>query len=1786
MTSRVIPVLLPFTLLFPPEALSQSVIANFIAPDTVCVGETITLTNTSTGGSTYYWNFCSGNANTNPLGTNVGNPGGLLNVPVYPTLAQDGNDCFTFIPNQGAGVRLVRVYHGASFRNNPVSWQNLGNFGLLSDSVEAIQVLKDNGLWYGFICNGHRLIRLEFGASLWNNSPTATNLGTFPMNMGHCLQILKEGNTWIGIVTCSIGNAIGRFNFGNSLSTTPTYINLGNIGGLSTPYQFFLVYENNLWYMILVNGGNNTISRISFGSSLLNTPTGINLGFVGGMNTTIGLTGIRDCETTSGYFANYLTNGELGKLNFIGGVTGTVTGQVLGNIGTLNKPNCFSQIFREDDSLFVYLSNRGTGTLTRLSFPPCSNASIPSSTLFNPPSFSYNSPGIYNVRLLVNEGLPNQASICKSIVVSSPPCNLIAEFTVPDTICVGAPVTIANQTSGGSTYYWSFCSGNTSYDPVGVNIGNPGSLLNIPVYMALAKDGNTCFSFITNQGTQSVIRLNHGTSFSNNPVTSTDLGSFGMLTDGVLGIEVKQESGQWYAFVCNNTNIVRLSFGASLDNTPTATMLGPYPMLNVAHCIEILNENGIWVGYLTCSTGNKLVRLNFGNSLLNTPVLTDLGAPGALNIPASFKLIQESGNWYAMVANTGNNTHTRLSFGSSLLNNPTGVNLGTICPGISPGGIALIRDCEGTNGFQLNYSTSSSDLIWRLNFPAGITGPVTGTSLGNIGNLSRPAHFSDLFRVGDTLFMYVTNRQNFTLTRLRFLPCTSATIPSSTLYNPPPFSYTQAGIYNVQLIVNEGQANQASLCKNIFVGPAPLVNLGNDLTICPGTTTTLNAGPGFSSYLWSTGATTPSIAVGTPGSYWVKVTKYGCEDYDTVAVSFFSSLSLNIGPDTTLCEGQYYTFDAGACPGCSYVWSNLTAGLPNIGTGPTLTTGTAAAYMVTRTDGNGCIKRDTAVLSLSPPPVLTTTPLSQTICSGNSTTIVLTANLSGSSFSWTASCTAGNVTGYAPGTGNIISQDLTNLLNTPGIVSYSITPSLGNCNGEPVTYQVIINPSPVITNLMPGDTVCSGDTIMIPLTASVGGATIAWTATGSSGNVTGFYPGTGDTINQAIENSGFTNETVTYSIHATALGCAGPASDFTVLIRPVPDAWFIPSGESICNGDTTGLQLQGYVAGTAFSWTATGSSGNVTGYCDGTGTEISQVLTNSGFGTESVNYTATPFAFGCQGFDTSALVWVFPIPDINFDPPVDTTCSGDTVNILLLSNVPGSTFNWTATSSSPWVSGFFADTGELIRQAIINSGTVPATVIYVVTPTANGCTGITDSISILVKPRPQISFLPGSLSICSGTTTGITISSLIPGSTFSWTVTGSSPSLTGFSGGTGSYIAQTLFNSGFLEEQASYSVTPEAEGCLGPDSTYFVTVFPVADLLFTPSGQTICSGGSSSINLGSNVTGATFSWTATGSSPNVSGYSSGSGIMISQQLDNAGTSVESVTYTVFPEYGNCPGIPDAVIVEVSPPPVVTLFLCHDTITSINGKPVVLRGGVPLHGTYTGTGITNGVLYPAIAGPGTHLVTYSYINAFGCDSQASQSIIITNSTPHICGDTVVDIRDGYHYPTVLIGTQCWLAKNLNYGIRTPSSFLQRDNCIPEKFCLQELPGKCTQYGGLYQWDEMMDYRDDEQSQGLCPPGWHIPSQSDWVTVFAYYINNAFAASPLLYSGYSGFNAPLAGARFINTDWYFEGFATLIWSSTSHGSYKAWAHGMNDYDHGVSYYPAYRLNAFSVRCLKDL
>lgn len=100
----------------------------------------------------------------------------------------------------------------------------------------------------------------------------------------------------------------------------------------------------------------------------------------------------------------------------------------------------------------------------------------------------------------------------------------------------------------------------------------------------------------------------------------------------------------------------------------------------------------------------------------------------------------------------------------------------------------------------------------------------------------------------------------------------------------------------------------------------------------------------------------------------------------------------------------------------------------------------------------------------------------------------------------------------------------------------------------------------------------------------------------------------------------------------------------------------------------------------------------------------------------------------------------------------------------------------------------------------------------------------------------------------------------------------------------------------------------------------------------------------------------------------------------------------------------------------------------------------------------------------------------------------------------CGDPFTDIRDNQVYPTVQVGAKCWMAKNLNYGVKVDYPINQTIlNGIPSKWCYANKESNCATYGAVYQWDILMNNSTVEGSQGICPEGWHVATFDEFEAV---------------------------------------------------------------------------------------
>jgi uncharacterized protein (TIGR02145 family) len=231
--------------------------------------------------------------------------------------------------------------------------------------------------------------------------------------------------------------------------------------------------------------------------------------------------------------------------------------------------------------------------------------------------------------------------------------------------------------------------------------------------------------------------------------------------------------------------------------------------------------------------------------------------------------------------------------------------------------------------------------------------------------------------------------------------------------------------------------------------------------------------------------------------------------------------------------------------------------------------------------------------------------------------------------------------------------------------------------------------------------------------------------------------------------------------------------------------------------------------------------------------------------------------------------------------------------------------------------------------------------------------------------------------------------------------------------------------------------------------------------------------------------------------------------------------------------------------------------------------------------------------PYGATPGTYPVTYTYTNTYGCPSSPPAVAITIQANPFSCGGTLTDVRDGKPYQTSLIGGRCWMTENLVFGTTIQTNVPSTDNCINEKYCP---PGDadCSTFGGLYQWDEVMRYGYTSANQGLCPPGWHLPSEGEFQALLnavepnvnppdgisGSYLKDQYLAG--------GFRALPGGMLYLDYLWsFYTGSVngTMFWTSTTSGSDRAIARGVNSINPSTSRYAGSLSDGFSVRCVRD-
>ncbi|MCX6258030.1 MAG: gliding motility-associated C-terminal domain-containing protein [Bacteroidia bacterium] len=435
--------------------------------------------------------------------------------------------------------------------------------------------------------------------------------------------------------------------------------------------------------------------------------------------------------------------------------------------------------------------------------------------------------------------------------------------------------------------------------------------------------------------------------------------------------------------------------------------------------------------------------------------------------------------------------------------------------------------CYGdTTTFYISDTSNVSFVVWHFGDPGSGSQNISN-SMNPVHHFTAPGSYSVQLILNYSSYVDTVSEQVIIhpLPVVNLGPLTTNICPGTdTILNPgagfaqylwqngsssPTYPVNSAGLYSVTVTDQYGCSNSDAIL--ITVLNSPVFSLGNDTSICQGTSLVLSVNYAQADYHWSTGASTSSITVQSEGTYWVTVSNRCGESSDHIIITVIPALTVELGNDINICNGDSAVLDAGHQP--NYLWSNGA-------TTETITVWSSGTYSVEVFNGNDQCPHssDSVTVNLLNLPVVQL-PNDTLVCQG--TTVQINA-------------TGQYITDYYWSTG---SSNSSISVNFPGIYFVTVT---NVCSSASDSTTVFMSPTPALQ--ITGDTtIFRKESVQLSVNTSPG-----WTYHWS--------PGTG--LSDSLIANPIATPTVTTTYYVTvtdSLGCTGHASmTITVVERPLP----------------------------------------------------------------------------------------------------------------------------------------------------------------------------------------------------------------------------------------------------------------------------------------------------------------------------------------------------------------------------------------------------------------------------------------------------------------------------------------------------------------------------------------------------------------------------------------------------------------------------------------------------------
>jgi PKD repeat protein len=398
-----------------------------------------------------------------------------------------------------------------------------------------------------------------------------------------------------------------------------------------------------------------------------------------------------------------------------------------------------------------------------------------------------------------------------------------SDFQISEEVCIDETAEIENQSSNFESVFWDFCIGDLHSDPS--LLSTSYSQINDAFgYKTVFENGNY-YSFVVSKGSNSIVRIFHGSDIQN-IISVENLGNLGTLTNPE-GIDILRFNDQWIGVVGDldgNGDITRLNFESDLSSSVTATNLGNFGSNTRKRFVRLHNENGSLVLLFSGYNNSNIYTVDYGDSFDNTIEPEDVRSYPVpdLSLLTGFDIIIQNDEFIVYAVGRSSQVIVRLNYGNSLLNTPAHETSYTLNSLSNSYRITIFQ--EGLTYYGVVSSDVSDIQVFNFgNLDIGVTPIIVNYSSG----ISNPVDFN-LYYLDSEIFLFGAEANRHI--QISFPNDCGAVVNSSFEIDPKGISYEIAGDKYIWLQASDGIGNMVSKVDTLTVLPqtAPTISFTTD----------------------------------------------------------------------------------------------------------------------------------------------------------------------------------------------------------------------------------------------------------------------------------------------------------------------------------------------------------------------------------------------------------------------------------------------------------------------------------------------------------------------------------------------------------------------------------------------------------------------------------------------------------------------------------------------------------------------------------------------------------------------------------------------------------------------------------------------------------------------------------------------------------------------------------------------------------------------------------------------